>query len=85
MDYFLQTVLPKRSSLVSKIRINKPGLRFGSRRPTGFTPRQIRELLDKLTGLKELRFEFEIPLEGEWLTLLGTELEEKGIVIISPS
>ena len=60
MDHFLRTVLPKRLSLVTKVRI---GVNFETPvlGPASFTRGQTRKMLrdmhDKLTGLKELRFE----------------------------
>ena len=83
MDFFIRTVLPKRLGLVSKVRIEEPGINLGNTGMAKYSPRQIRELLDKLTGLKELRFEHELPNEGGWKTLLRTELEEKGVVVVS--
>ena len=83
MDFFIRTFLPRRLSLVRKVRIEEPGIDLGKRGMVQFSPCQIRGLLDKLTGLKELGFEHELPDEGVRKTLLGSELEETGVVVVS--
>ena len=84
MDFFTRTVLPHRLSLVSKVRLKGYGYDLANTFLAIFTARRIRELLDKFTGLKELRFVLPLSPEDEWSTLLRTELEEKGIDIYSP-
>ena len=82
MEYFLQTVLPKRLNLVTKVRIDKPVCSGETAWRALFTPGQIRELLNKLAGLKELRFKHEISDPEELSTLCGTHFEKKGLVVI---
>lgn len=73
---------------MTKVRIDEPLLNVETIGPASFTRRQIQEMLDKLTGLKELRFEHEIPHPGELSRLCGTrltQLEKNGLVVISRS
>ena len=82
MEYFLQTVLPKRLNLVAKVRIDEPVCNGETLQRALFTPGQIRELLNQLAGLKELRFKHEISDPEELSRLCETHFEKDGVVVI---
>lgn len=82
MDYFLRTVLPKRLSMVTKVRIDEPVLILATTGSANFTHR-IRQMLDKMTGLKELSFKRGIPYPEELSRECGIQLEKNGVVVTS--
>lgn len=82
MEFFTQTVLPKRLQVVTTVQIEEP-FGFGDTgHPAYYGPSQVREILDRMTGLKMLRLRHKIVQPKDWLQLCRTELEEKGIIVV---
>lgn len=83
MEFFTQTVLPKRLHMVTTVQIEEP---FRPDRNTGhpayFGPHELRDILDRMTGLRMLRLRHKIVQKGDWLQLCQTELEERDIVVV---
>lgn len=83
MEYFTQTVLPKRLHMVTTVQIEEP---FGPYADTGhpayFGPHEVRGVLDRMTGLRVLKSRHKFHQRGDWLQLCQTELEENEVVVV---